>query len=90
MQRYEAIHPIKTWEDMKPRLGKNKRVFAFFHPSMPAQPLILLHVALMKDIPLEVSQVLGGQIAKFGQVITQQSHFANGLEYTIQGLTIKL
>jgi len=43
----EAVHPMKSLDDLKERLGESKRVFALFHPSLPNQPLVFVHVALL-------------------------------------------
>ena len=43
---YEAVHPIVSWTDIKLRLGDSRRVFVFTHPSMPGEPVVILHVAL--------------------------------------------
>jgi len=44
---YEAVHTIKSWKDLKNRLDSDRRCFAFFHPSMPKEPLIFVEVALV-------------------------------------------
>ncbi|TYZ69370.1 hypothetical protein PybrP1_005632 [[Pythium] brassicae (nom. inval.)] len=48
--RYEAVHPVGTIIELKRRLGKSRRCFAFFHPSIPDEPLVFVHVALVKEI----------------------------------------
>ncbi|XP_011298516.1 malonyl-CoA decarboxylase, mitochondrial [Fopius arisanus] len=48
---YEAIHPIKSWLDLKKRVGPYRRCFVFTHPSMPREPLVVLHTALCDIIP---------------------------------------
>ena len=38
---YEAVHAIDTWEELRRRLEpSDRRCFAYFHPSMPDEPLI--------------------------------------------------
>src|SRR3546814_10169991 len=44
---YEAVHKIRSWEDMKNRLDSDRRCFAYFHPNMPHEPLIFVEVALV-------------------------------------------
>ena len=44
---YEAVHEIKGWDDLKNRLAPDRRCFAYFHPSMPKEPLIFVEVALV-------------------------------------------
>lgn len=48
--RYEAVHQIKSWEDLKNRLDSDRRCFAFFHPAMPDEPLIFVEVALVSGM----------------------------------------
>lgn len=47
------------WEDLKGRLSHQRRVFGFFHPSMPEEPLVLLHSALMPTITTSMKGILG-------------------------------
>jgi malonyl-CoA decarboxylase len=44
--QYEAVHEIRGWDDLKNRLDADRRCYAFFHPRMPAEPLIFVEVAL--------------------------------------------
>ncbi len=46
LARYEAVHEIRGWADLKNRLDVDRRCFAFFHPAMPDEPLIFVEVAL--------------------------------------------
>ncbi|MCW8886711.1 MAG: malonyl-CoA decarboxylase [Motiliproteus sp.] len=55
---YEAVHEIRDWEDLKHRLAMDRRLFAFFHPSMPDEPLIFIQVALVRDLASNIHQVL--------------------------------
>ena len=56
---YEAVHEIKTWEDLRRRLHPtDRRCFAFFHPAMPDEPLIFVEIALSKGIPTSIQDVL--------------------------------
>ena len=56
---YEAVHAIDDWDDLRRRLfPADRRCFAFFHPSMPDEPLIFVEVALTKEIPSSIRKVL--------------------------------
>ena len=55
---YEAVHPIRDWNDLKNRLGSDRRCFAFFHPRMPDEPLIIVQVALVQGIADNVQTLL--------------------------------
>ncbi len=56
---YEAVHEIQGWEDLRRRLDpKDRRCFAFFHPSLVDDPLIFVEVALTNDIPKSIQSLL--------------------------------
>ncbi|MEJ2596305.1 MAG: malonyl-CoA decarboxylase, partial [bacterium] len=48
--RYETVHNIANWHDLKMRLVENRRCFAFFHPALEDEPLIFVEVALTRGI----------------------------------------
>ncbi len=47
---YEAVHEIQGWDDLRRRLAKDRRCFAFFHPALRDEPLIFVEVALVRDM----------------------------------------
>ena len=55
---YEAVHPITSWEDLRNRLDRDRRCYAFFHPRMPDEPLIFVEIALVKGFPESVQALL--------------------------------
>jgi malonyl-CoA decarboxylase len=56
---YEAVHRIDDWDDLRRRLyPPDRRCFAFFHPSMPDEPLIFVEVALTEEIPGSIDDLL--------------------------------
>jgi malonyl-CoA decarboxylase len=56
--RYEAVHEINGWDDLRRRLADDRRCFAFFHPALPDEPLIFVEVALVKGIASTVQPLL--------------------------------
>ena len=56
--RYEAVHEINGWDDLRRRLAADRRCFAFFHPALPDEPLIFVEVALVKGIASTVQPLL--------------------------------
>ncbi len=58
MIAYEAVHPIRSWDDLKNRLSADRRCFAFFHPRMADEPLIIVQVALVHGIADNVQTLL--------------------------------
>jgi len=55
---YEAVHEIDGWDDLRRRLDDDRRCFAFFHPSLPDEPLIFVEVALVKGLSDAVQPLL--------------------------------
>lgn len=55
---YEAVHHIRSWDDLKNRLDSDRRCFAFFHPRMPDEPLIFVEVALVQGLAGNVTELL--------------------------------
>ena len=55
---YEAVHEISSWHDLKNRLDKDRRCYAFFHPSMPDEPLIFVEIALVKGLAKNIQTLL--------------------------------
>ena len=56
--KYEAVHRIESWNDLRHRLAENRRCFAFFHPRMPDEPLIFVWVALVSKLSDNVDTLL--------------------------------
>jgi len=55
---YEAVHEIAGWDDLRRRLGDDRRCFAFFHPVLPDEPLIFVEVALTRGLPDAIGPLL--------------------------------
>ncbi len=57
--RYEAVHAINGWDDLRRRLQPpDRRCFAFFHPALADEPLIFVEVALTDNVPDGIADVL--------------------------------
>ena len=81
----EAVHPLKSLEDLRSRLGNDRRVFAAFHPLLPNEPLVFCHVVLRSFIPSSMGDVLsspttqgtgGVRVATFYSISSTQSGLA--------------
>jgi malonyl-CoA decarboxylase len=60
---YEAVHEIQGFPDLKRRLERDRRCFAFFHPALPDEPLIFVEVAFVNELPSEVAPILAMESA---------------------------
>ena len=56
--RYEAVHEIDGWEDLRRRLLPDRRCFGFFHQALPNDPLIFVEVALTAGLADAVQPLL--------------------------------
>jgi malonyl-CoA decarboxylase len=57
--RYEAVHAIHDWNELRRRIDlPDRRCYAFFHPAMVDEPLIFVEVALTREIPSAIDPVL--------------------------------
>jgi len=56
--RYERVHKIANLEALRRRLGPDRRCFAFFHPTLPDEPLIFVQVALVKGMADKVQPLI--------------------------------
>ena len=57
--RYEAVHQIRDWDDLRRRIDpQDRRCYGFFHPALIDEPLIFVEVALTGAIPDNVQTLL--------------------------------
>jgi malonyl-CoA decarboxylase len=57
--RYEAVHEIRDWDDLRRRIDPpDRRCYAFFHPALVDDPLIFVEVALTREMPAAIAPIL--------------------------------
>jgi malonyl-CoA decarboxylase len=57
--RYEAVHEIRDWDDLRRRIDPvDRSCYAFFHPALADAPLIFVEVALTETIPSAIAPLL--------------------------------
>ena len=56
--KYEAVHDIRSWADLKNRLDSDRRCYGFFHPRLPNEPLIFVEVALVDKMSDSITPLL--------------------------------
>ena len=60
--RYEAVHAIYDWDDLRRRIDPpDRRLYAFFHPALPGEPLIFVEVALTVEQPGAIGPILSAE-----------------------------
>jgi malonyl-CoA decarboxylase len=73
----EKVHAIHSWDDLRRRLGSDRRVFAWTHPSLPGEPLVALHVALCQELPARMGDLIRSASADGGGGDASGSSAAN-------------
>lgn len=57
--RYEQVHAIGNWDDLRSRLAPSDRhCYGFFHPQLVDEPLIFVEVALTRESPAAIAPLL--------------------------------
>src|ERR1700720_1443851 len=60
--RYEAVHEIQDWDDLRRRIDPpDRRCYAFFHPALVDEPVIFVEVALTRETPAAIAPILSGK-----------------------------
>ena len=56
---YESVHAIQNWDDLRRRLARDRRCYAFYHPAFGEdEPLIFVEVALVDHLADNVQSLL--------------------------------
>ena len=77
--KYEAVHEISSWLDLRNRLKpEDRRCYSFFHPTMEDEPLIFVEVALTSEVPSKIDDILDLNRAK-----TNPKKFKTAVFYSI-------
>lgn len=56
--RYEAVHEITGWDDLRRRVSSGRRCYAFFHPALQDEPIIFVQVALANGLAGSIDQLI--------------------------------
>ena len=80
---YEAVHEIQGWDDLRRRLDpSDRRCFAFFHPSLLDEPLIFVEVALTREIPGSIQDLLSDEMPGTTAATTRKAGATSGTQTT--------
>ena len=88
--RYEAVHEIQGWDDLRRRVQPgDRRCFAFFHPSMIDEPLIFVEVALTREIPASIQGLLAEEreIVPLGEATTAVFYSISNCQPGLRGVS---
>ena len=56
--KYERVHQIKDMNELKRRLGEDRRFFSYFHPALEDEPIIFVQVALTKGLGRSIQELM--------------------------------
>ncbi|XP_067140335.1 malonyl-CoA decarboxylase, mitochondrial-like [Centruroides vittatus] len=76
ISEYEAVHPMRSWTDLKSRVGLYRRCYVFTHSSMPKEPVVVLHTALTNEIASSIQSI----------VVNQRMHSEGDISLTLNRL----
>ena len=88
--RYEAVHEIRDWADLRRRIDPpDRRCFAFFHPALIDEPLIFVEVALSDGIPDAIAPILadGREILTPDRATTATFYSISNCQRGLTGVT---
>ena len=61
--KYERVHQIKDMNELKRRLGEDRRFFSYFHPALEDEPIIFVQVALTKGLGKSIQELMKQSIS---------------------------
>ncbi len=58
IMKYERVHEIKDMNELKRRLGEDRRFFSYFHPALEDEPIIFVQVALTNGLGKSIQEIM--------------------------------
>ncbi len=55
--RGESVHRVRSLAELKRRLHDGKRCFGLFHPTLPDEPLVFIHVGLTTELSKSLAAI---------------------------------
>jgi len=56
--KHERVHQMKDMNELKRRLGEDRRFFSYFHPALEDEPIIFVQVALTNDLGKSIQEIM--------------------------------
>ena len=56
--KYERVHHMKDMNELKRRLGEDRRFYSYFHPALEDEPIIFVQVALTKGLGKSIQELM--------------------------------
>lgn len=86
---HEAVHEINGWSDLRSRLKEDRRLFAFFHPAMPDDPVIFVEIALGRNSATAIAPLIDikRQVLELTDVDTATFYSISNCHSGLQGIS---
>jgi malonyl-CoA decarboxylase len=85
------VHEIQGWDDLRRRLDpRDRRCFGFFHPSLVDEPLIFVEVALTRDTPNSIQELMAadpGAAREAGEPTTAVFYSISNCQAGLRGIS---
>ncbi len=87
--KYEAVHDIRGWADVKNRLDSDRRCYGFFHPRLDGEPLIFVEVALVDQMADCITPLLdeGAAASDLGRATTAIFYSISNTQSGLRGVS---
>ena len=56
--KHERVHQMKDMNELKRRLGEDRRFFSYFHPALEDEPIIFVQVALTNGLGKSIQEIM--------------------------------
>lgn len=60
--KYESVHEVRDWNDLRRRLQPDRRCYGFFHPLLGDEPIIFVEIALAHGLSDSIDAILGAPV----------------------------
>ncbi|NOR11197.1 MAG: malonyl-CoA decarboxylase [Desulfovibrionaceae bacterium] len=87
---YEAVHEIRSWDDLRKRLDSDRLCFAFFHNKMVREPIIFVEVALVKSLSDNIQELISreGETHQAQEVTTAIFYSISNAQPGLAGISL--
>ncbi len=58
IMKYERVHEINNMDELKRRLGEDRRFFSYFHPALEDEPIIFVQIALTNGLGKSIQEIM--------------------------------
>jgi malonyl-CoA decarboxylase len=86
--KYERVHLMKDMNDLKRRLGEDRRFFSYFHPALEDEPIIFVQVALTKGLGKSIQEIMKPSSAGEGNYDTATFYSISNCQEGLSRVTL--